>query len=155
DVLLNIVQRWSEVAARSNAPTWPMRLPTEPPTPIPGGASAQIVRTIPANTYRFAPSGIATIKEMYLRALRQAQTYVYLENQYLWPEIYLGFDALRWGERSLDSVELLQAVGDTLRRGVHLALTLPDHPNCGRRFTDGGIADLRASAMQAGALERL
>ncbi len=155
DVLANIVQRWSEVAHHHAGASWPSRVPSDPPVPLPGGMPAQIVRTIPAKTYAFAPDGIATIKEMYLRAFRRAQTYVYVENQYLWPEIYVGFDTLRWGERSLDSMEILQALEDVLRRGVHVALTLPDHPNCGRRFTDGGIADLRAAAERAGAADRL
>ncbi len=155
DVLTNIVERWSEVAARSGDPSWPSRLDQRPTAALPGGSQIQITRTIPANTYAFAPKGISTIKETYLRALAQAKTYVYLENQYLWPEIYLGLDTLRWGERSLDSVELLNAIGGALYRGVHVALTLPDHPNCGRRFTDGGIGELRMAAARMGALDRL
>jgi phosphatidylserine/phosphatidylglycerophosphate/cardiolipin synthase-like enzyme len=155
DVLANIAQRWSEVAERHGGPSWPSRVPLGPPAPLPGGTPTQIVRTIPANTYGFAPEGIATIKDAYLRALSAARTYVYLENQYLWPEIYVGFDTLRWGERSLDSMEIIRAMGEAIRRGVHVALTLPDHPNCGRRFTDGGIADLRAAAAGATAADRL
>jgi phosphatidylserine/phosphatidylglycerophosphate/cardiolipin synthase-like enzyme len=155
DVLTNIVQRWTEVAGRHNGPTWPGSIPSSAPAPLPGGAPAQIVRTIPPNTYSFAPQGIATIKEAYLRALAQARVYVYLENQYLWPEIFVGFDALRWGERSPDSMEVLDAIGHALARGVRVALTLPDHPNCGRRFTDGGVAHLRAAAAAANATDRL
>lgn len=146
DVLKNIVERWSEVAARHHAPEWPASLPLVPPAPLSDGSPVQIVRTIPPSTYTFAPSGIATIKQAYLRALNQAQRFIYLENQYLWPEIFVGLDRLRWGERSSDSMEILEAMGSALERGVHLALVLPDHPNCGRRFTDGGVAWLRARA---------
>lgn len=150
DVLENIVQRWTDVAARHTASTWPASLVEAPPAPIVGCPPAQIVRTIPPHTYRFAPSGIATIKDMYLSAFAAARTFVYLENQYLWPEIFVGLDTLRWGARSPDMMELLESMAAALRRGVRIALTLPDHPNCGRRFTDAGAEWLRERAEQAG-----
>lgn len=143
DVLHNIVQRWSEVAVRQQGPIWPSQLSIEPPAPAPSGVHTQIVRTIPPHTYAFAPQGIATIKDIYLHALAQARHFVYIENQYLWPEVFLGLDRLRWGERSKEIMDVLEAIGQALARGVNVALVLPDHPNCGRRFTDGGIAFLR------------
>ncbi|MGZ3673078.1 MAG: phospholipase D-like domain-containing protein [Ktedonobacterales bacterium] len=143
DVVRNIVQRWSEVAMRQQGPAWPSHLSIEPPAPMSAGVRTQIVRTIPPNIYAFAPQGIATIKELYLHALAQARHFIYIENQYLWPEVFLGLDRLRWGERSKEILDVLEAIGKALARGVHLALVLPDHPNCGRRFTDGGIAFLR------------
>lgn len=155
DVQANIVERWSEVAARHGAPLWPTELGGEPPQEQPEGVTAQVVRTIPPDTYAFAPHGIATVKDVYLRALAAAQGFAYLENQYLWPEVFVGFDTLRWGERSPDSMAVLTAIGDALARGVHVGLTLPDHPNCGRRFTDGGVRLLRELAGNAGAPGRL
>lgn len=143
DVLRNIAQRWSEVARRHHGPDWPDQLSIEPPPPLRTGVPTQIARTIPPNTYTFAPAGLATVKNLYLRALAQARRFVYIENQYLWPEVYLGLDNLRWGERSNEIMDVLEAIGQTLSRGVHVALVLPDHPNCGRRFTDGGVAFLR------------
>src|SRR5262249_23890486 len=101
---------------------------------------------IPPRTYGFAPDGVATIREAYLQALAQAQSYIYIENQYLWPEVFLGLDRLTWGERSAEVEALLQAFTAALRRGVRLTLVLPDHPNTGRRFTDGGIARVAALA---------
>lgn len=151
DVLRNIVQRWSEVAARQQGPAWPSQLSVEPPTSMPGGIRTQIARTIPPNTYAFAPGGLATIKDMYLHALAQARRFVYIENQYLWPEVFLGLDSLRWGERSKEIVDVLEAIGQAVARGVHVAIVLPDHPNCGRRFTDGGIAFLRQYTQSPGA----
>ncbi len=149
DVQLNIAQRWVEVAARHELPDWPKLLPLTPPAPHSDGIPAQIVRTIPPRTYNFAPSGIETIREVYLRALGQAQSYIYIENQYLWPEVFLGLDRLAWGERSPEVEQVLQALAAALRRGVHVTLVLPDHPNAGRRFTDGGIARVAALAPQA------
>jgi phosphatidylserine/phosphatidylglycerophosphate/cardiolipin synthase-like enzyme len=149
DVLTNIVERWREVAERHHGPAWPTQLALTPPPAIDDGVPVQIARTIPPNTYAFAPQGIATIKEAYIRAIGQARHFIYLENQYLWPEVFVGLDELRWGERSPDSMELLEAFAAALGRGIHVTLILPDHPNCGRRFTDGGIAWLREHASQA------
>ncbi len=155
DVLRNITQRWGEVAAKHNGPVWPLQLDATPPAQIADGHTAQIVRTIPPHTYTFATQGIATIHETYLRELARAQKFVYLENQYLWPEVYIGLNMMRWGGRSPEMMELLEAMGAALERGVHLALTLPDHPNCGREFTDGGVMWLRNRAPQANAEGRL
>ena len=155
DVLRNIVQRWRPVARRHNAPEWPAELADTIPPELQGGSMAQVVRTIPPHTYDFAPEGIATIKEAYLRAIGQASKFIYLENQYLWPEIFIGLDNVRWGERSPESMAIIEAIGDAIERGVHVGLTLPDHPNCGRQFTDGGVDLLRKRAAGCGAPERL
>jgi len=151
DALLNIVQRWVEVANRREASEWPKFLPLTTSARLSGGVTAQVVRTVPPNTYAFAPAGIATIREAYLRALTQARSYIYIENQYLWPEVFLGLDRLTWGERSPEAEQLLKALGAALKRGVHVAFSLPDHPNTGRRFTDGGIARLAELAPNAAA----
>ncbi len=155
DVQANIVQRWMEMAQRHAGPIWPADVTPESSASQDGGVTAQIVRTIPPDTYAFSSKGIATVKDMYLRALATAEGFVYIENQYLWPEVFVGLDALRWGERSPDSMDVLHAIGEALARGVHVALTLPDHPNCGRRFTDGGIHLLRDLARQASAADHL
>jgi phosphatidylserine/phosphatidylglycerophosphate/cardiolipin synthase-like enzyme len=149
DVLHNIVQRWSEVARRHQAPDWPTQLALTPPPVVTEGGPVQVVRTIPPHTYDFAPEGIATIQEAYITAIGQAERFIYMENQYLWPEAFIGLDHLRWGERSPDSMAVLEALGAALDRGAHVTLLLPDHPNCGRRFTDGGIAWMVQRAKQA------
>lgn len=149
DVHRNIIQRWMDVASRHNASDWPATLPDAMPAPIAGGVTAQVTRTIPPHTYKFASDGIATIRDMYVRAIRQARSFIYFENQYLWPEVYLGLDSLRWGERSPEAMEVLDALGAALDRGVSLTFVLPDHPNCGRRFSDGGIAWLKQRSPRA------
>jgi len=78
DVEHNFRQRWTEV---SGADDLTHRDPTTEPswqTPV------QIVRTIPANVYKFAPRGEFGIHHAYIRALRQARRLIYIENQYLW-----------------------------------------------------------------------
>ena len=53
-----------------------------------GDVEAQIVRTLPAGTYRAVRRGDYSILESYIGALRSAERFVYLENQFLWsPEI--------------------------------------------------------------------
>ncbi len=158
DVRRNIVQRWSDVATRHHAPPellWPASLPDETPAPLPGGHDAQIARTIPPKTYDFAPEGIATIKQLYLHALARARRFVYLENQYLWPEAFRGLDKLLFGGRSPHMDEVLAAMVAALARGVSLAITLPDHPNCGRHYTDAAVEELRQKARDLGASARL
>jgi phosphatidylserine/phosphatidylglycerophosphate/cardiolipin synthase-like enzyme len=53
-----------------------------------GGVEAQIVRTVPARVYRSVRQGDYSILEAYIGALRSAERFIYLENQFLWsPEI--------------------------------------------------------------------
>jgi phosphatidylserine/phosphatidylglycerophosphate/cardiolipin synthase-like enzyme len=121
------------------------------------GASArvQVVRTIPALTYRFAPAGIHTIAEAYNRAVRQARRYIYLESQYLWLEGFPGIDSTRLGWESRYMRALLSELAEAAERGVAIALVLPDHPNAGRGYTDKTINWLRQRAPHAAAEGRL
>ena len=151
DVQRNITERWMDVARRHKLATWPGELGATHTSGSPAGrATVQIVRTIPPNTYDFAPDGISTIKQAYLQALGQARRFVYVENQYLWTEVFMGLNSLLWGEKSPDAVAVLDAFAAAIERGVHVAMTLPDHPNCGRVFTDSGVETLRERAAAAG-----
>jgi len=155
DIQQNIVQRWMEVAARREGPEWPAQLPTEPPTPVADGAQAQIIRSIPKDTYEFAPGGIMTIHDAYMRAVNAAQRYIYLESQYLWPEVYRGIDTLLWGGKCPEMEQFLDALAAGLNRGVLVGIIVPDHPNVGRRYTDAGFDYLRERAPDAAAAGRL
>jgi phosphatidylserine/phosphatidylglycerophosphate/cardiolipin synthase-like enzyme len=125
--------------------------------PVVAGAAArvQVVRTIPALTYRFAPAGIYGIAQAYTLAVRRAQCFIYLESQYLWLESFVGVDIRRIGWRSHHMQALLTELAAAAERGVAIAVVLPDHPNCGRAFTDDGIAWLRKHAPRADAAGRL
>ncbi|MFI5275048.1 MAG: phospholipase D family protein, partial [Ktedonobacterales bacterium] len=118
-------------------------------------ARVQILRTIPALTYRFAPAGIHDIVQAYILAARRAERFIYLESQYLWLEGYHGVDMLSLGWQSHYMQPLFEAMAQAAERGVAVAVVLPDHPNCGRAYTCDGIAWLREhapSAAQAGRL---
>jgi phosphatidylserine/phosphatidylglycerophosphate/cardiolipin synthase-like enzyme len=118
-------------------------------------ARVQVVRTIPALTYRFAPRGIHGIAQAYLLALRQARRFIYLESQYLWLEGFNGLDIWRLGWESHHMRALMDELAAAAGRGVTIGLVLPDHPNTGRSFTDHTLQWLRERVPQAIAAGRL
>ncbi|HEY7124264.1 MAG TPA: phospholipase D family protein [Ktedonobacterales bacterium] len=121
------------------------------------GASArvQVIRTIPALTYRFAPEGIYGIAQAYTLAVRRAKQFISLETQYLWLERVLNIDLGWMGWQSHHMRAFMEELAAAARRGVTIAVILPDHPNCGRFVTDGSIAWLREQAPKAAAEGRL
>jgi phosphatidylserine/phosphatidylglycerophosphate/cardiolipin synthase-like enzyme len=142
DVERNIAQRWNSVATRRSQAPWPVSAGgalTQAAT----GVSAQIVRTIPPRTYGFARRGVNTIYHAYLRAISSATQYVYLETQYLWMDVFAGLDNTLWAGRDKRMKRLLDTLASALDRGVYVALVLPDHPNCGREFSDAAITYVR------------
>ena len=149
DVERNIVERWAEVAQRHAVSTWPMNLPIIPPAPLANGVPAHIVRTIPPDTYAFAPHGIGAIFAAYRNAIMRAQSSIYLESQYFWQHVFEGLDTKHWGGHNTQMSTLLDDLAAALRRGVRVGLVLPHDPNVGRRFTDEGIADVRKRAGDA------
>ncbi|GAC1473462.1 MAG: phospholipase D-like domain-containing protein [Chloroflexota bacterium] len=91
DVEANFCQRWNAVTGEGLRP-----LPIDPAQPS-GDTPAQIVRTVPAGFYPFAPQGEFGIYHALVAAIRKARHFVYLENQYIWsPEIVDALvDAIR------------------------------------------------------------
>ena len=128
DVAHHFGQRWSEVAGE--------RLPA-PAEPDPegdregdreGDTEVQVLRTVPEKTYDFAPDGAFTILEAYLRALRSAEHFIYLENQFLW------------------SPEVVDVLADKLahppRPGFRILVLLPARPSDGKESTRGQLGRL-------------
>lgn len=121
DVVHHFSQRWAEVAFES--------LPV-PETPAPTGTvSTQFVRTIPEKVYNFAPHGDFGALGAYLEALNSAETYIYLENQFLW------------------AVEIIDVLVDKLRRPpsdlFRLVILLPTRAHTGQDATLGQVSRLR------------
>jgi phosphatidylserine/phosphatidylglycerophosphate/cardiolipin synthase-like enzyme len=80
DVERNFCQRWNEVVARQQLDeSLVLPEPSDALAPADGRSHetlpVQVVRTIPAQTYNFAPDGIKTIFEFYLQAFRHAQRF--------------------------------------------------------------------------------
>jgi len=130
DVAKHFVQRWREVTGE--------QLPT-PATPGPAGdLDVQVLRTVPDGVYGFAPNGEFTILEAYLRALRGAQHFVYLENQFLWsPEV----------------VDVLaDKLSDPPDHDFRILLLLPAKPNNGADTTRGQLGRLLEADGDSGRL---
>ena len=80
DVHDHFALRWREITGE--------RLERPPMPAADGGHTVQVVRTVAENMYDLVPTGEFRILESYVRAIRSAQRFVYLENQFLWaPEI--------------------------------------------------------------------
>jgi phosphatidylserine/phosphatidylglycerophosphate/cardiolipin synthase-like enzyme len=119
---------------------WRGSLPA-PEEPVAAGAiEAQLVRTVPEHLYDGLPRGEFTILESYLRALRGAERFVYLESQFLW------------------SPELIAVLADKLRDPPHpdfrVVVVLPAKPNNGKDDTRGQLGVLVDAAKDKGADER-
>src|ERR1700736_2978855 len=134
---------WHDVAARSDGPAGPevaenfaMRweattgegLPAVAPPPRAGDIEVQVVRTVPDGTYPQLPRGDFRILESYLRGLRAAQRFIYLENQFLW------------------SPEILAVLREQLARpptpDLRLLLVPPARPDSGGDDTRGQLGTL-------------
>lgn len=120
DVAEHFRQRWIEIAGED--------LPQPTVQPPAGPIAVQFVRTVPEKTYGFAERGEFTILDTYLRALRSAESLVYLENQFLW------------------SPEVVEILVDKLRRPpsdrFRLLLVLPRRPSSGADTTKGQLGRL-------------
>ena len=96
--------------------------------PPAGDVQAQLVSTVPERRYHGAWNGRFRILEAYLRAIREARRFIYLENQFLW------------------SPEVVAALSDKLRRpptpDFRLVLLLPSKANSGEDDTQGQLGVL-------------
>jgi phosphatidylserine/phosphatidylglycerophosphate/cardiolipin synthase-like enzyme len=80
DVHDHFALRWRELTGE--------QLERPGPLAAAGEHTVQVVRTIAEGMYDAVPSGEFRILESYVRAIREARRFVYLENQFLWaPEI--------------------------------------------------------------------
>jgi phosphatidylserine/phosphatidylglycerophosphate/cardiolipin synthase-like enzyme len=80
DVHDHFALRWHELTGE--------QLERLPAPPAAGAHAVQVVRTVSDGMYQSVPNGEFRILESYIRALRSAQRFIYLENQFLWaPEI--------------------------------------------------------------------
>ncbi len=127
DVVDHFRLRWHEVTSES--------LPAGDPPGRAGDSDVQVVRTVPEKIYEALPQGDFRILESYLRALRSAERFIYLENQFLW------------------SPEIVSVLADKLRHpptdDFRLLVILPGKPKSGAEDTRGQVGRL-ADADRAG-----
>src|SRR5205823_15007969 len=93
-----------------------------------GDTPVQVVRTVPENIYDFAPHGDFRIIESYIRALRGARSFVYLESQCLWSPQVCGILAEKLHDPPCDEFRVV--------------VLLPAKPNNGADTTRGQIGVL-------------
>ncbi|MGN6169987.1 MAG: phospholipase D-like domain-containing protein [Solirubrobacteraceae bacterium] len=130
DVHDHFALRWRELTGEQLRPRL---LP-----PAVGDHKVQVVRTISEGMYDAVPRGEFRVLESYVRAIRQAQRFIYLENQFLWsPEI----------------VELLAAkLRNPPMDSFRLVFVLPARANNGQDDTSGQLGVLAAADDGAGRL---
>jgi phosphatidylserine/phosphatidylglycerophosphate/cardiolipin synthase-like enzyme len=120
DVAENFAMRWQAITGEA--------LPPVVPPSTAGDIEVQVVRTVPDGTYPQLRRGDFRILESYLRALRAAQRFIYLENQFLW------------------SPEILAVLREKLARpptpDFRLVLVLPAKPDSGADDTRGQLGTL-------------
>ncbi|HKO27788.1 MAG TPA: phospholipase D family protein, partial [Solirubrobacteraceae bacterium] len=100
-----------------------------PDFPAPAGEhTVQVVRTVAENMYEALPHGDFRILESYVRAIRSAERFIYLENQFLW------------------APEIADLLADKLSHPPHpdfrLVVLLPSRANNGQDDTMGQLGQL-------------
>jgi phosphatidylserine/phosphatidylglycerophosphate/cardiolipin synthase-like enzyme len=120
DVAEHFRMRWHEVRGEQLAPV-------SRPDPA-GNVDLQIVRTVPEHVYDAVPRGDFSILESYVAALRSAERFIYVENQFLW------------------SPEVARVLRDKLANppnpGFRMLFVLPANPKSGNDDTRGVLAEL-------------
>jgi phosphatidylserine/phosphatidylglycerophosphate/cardiolipin synthase-like enzyme len=120
DVAENFRMRWHEVTDET------LQEVSRPEAA--GGIELQVVRTVPERIYDATPRGDFGILESYLRGLKAAQRFVYIENQFLWsPEI---------------EAVLQDKIANPPNPEFRVVLVLPAKPNTGSDDTRGMLACL-------------
>jgi phosphatidylserine/phosphatidylglycerophosphate/cardiolipin synthase-like enzyme len=120
DVAAHLALRWRETTGERLEPAV-----ADSPR---GDVRAQFVRTVPNGVYDALPRGDFRVLEAYLRALRSAQRFVYLESQFFW------------------APELVEILVDKLRHPptpeFRVVIVLPAKPNNGADDTRGQLGVL-------------
>jgi phosphatidylserine/phosphatidylglycerophosphate/cardiolipin synthase-like enzyme len=120
DVAEHFRMRWHEVTGKA--------LPEVRPSPAAGTLEVQVVRTVPERVYDATPRGDFSILESYMRALKGAERFIYIENQFLWsPEV---------------EAVLHDKILNPPRPDFRLLLLLPSKPNTGADDTRGVLGHL-------------
>jgi phosphatidylserine/phosphatidylglycerophosphate/cardiolipin synthase-like enzyme len=122
DVADHFRLRWYEVTGEQ----LPAATPPEPSAN--GGIEAQLVRTVPEKVYRGVPHGDFRILETYVRAFRDADRFIYVENQFLWS--------------SEIAAVLVDKLKNPPRDDFRLLFVLPANPNSGDDDTRGVLGEL-------------
>jgi phosphatidylserine/phosphatidylglycerophosphate/cardiolipin synthase-like enzyme len=120
DVQEHFELRWGELTGE--------QLERRAASPPVGSTRTQVVRTIADGMYGAVPRGEFRILESYVRAIRRAESFIYLENQFLW------------------SPEIVALLADKLRsppsESFRIVVLLPAKANNGQDDTSGQLSVL-------------
>ena len=123
DVADHFSMRWRELTGEE--------LDAAPPPDRTGDHIVQVVRTVAEGMYEAVPRGEFRVLESYMRAIRQAERFIYLENQFLW------------------SPEIVARLAEKLRHpptdDFRLVIVLPSRANNGQDDTQGQLAVLESA----------
>nr|WP_285625377.1 phospholipase D-like domain-containing protein [Kineosporia sp. NBRC 101677] len=129
DLLRTFIERWDDptpldrrtpyrmlIQRRAHMPRHPKKLPETFPDPQPSGRHAvQLLRTYGAKRprYPFAENGERSVARAYEKAFKQAQSLIYVEDQYLWSRV------------------VAEGIADALRRAPELRViaVVPRYPD--------------------------
>jgi len=140
DVIRNFVQRWNGATEKNKKcgsfpqDTRPDDLPEypeQPPQEKEGDIKIQVTRTIPEGAYKAGniAKGEFSIRESYLNAIKGAQKYIYLENQYFFDKV-THHSVIR---------ELIYAA----YRGVKIFIVLPGNPDFTKLFSKEFLREVK------------
>jgi phosphatidylserine/phosphatidylglycerophosphate/cardiolipin synthase-like enzyme len=130
DIAATFVERWNDLSTRARTdPKIKRLLPTEGDVwpEEEGTHSIQVLRSYPIMTdgrgYTFSDQGEFTVWAGYLKAIKQAQSYIYIEDQYLYP---LGDPPFIYGPHSVKrETDFVYQLGKALKRGVDVVALVP------------------------------
>ena len=120
-------ERWNDSGSRAG---WPRRWSTTmiasslPSLPAAGTHSIQVLRTYGITSrlmgYSWSPIGEFTVWASYLKAIKAALSYIYIEDQYFLP--FYWFSSYSHGDASL-AADIVYQLGEAMKRGVTVIVT--------------------------------
>jgi len=132
DIALNFAERWNDEPSRNRtAPEISSTIDTsftQEPAPAAGPHSVQLLRIYaleskPGESYSWADHGEFTLWASYLNAIKNAQKYIYIEDQYLFP---FRFDPImEHPDDVAQGADIFFQLGEALKRGVDVVCLVP------------------------------
>jgi len=135
DVALTISERWNDPSSPQNtSPSITTKMPTDfldPPIQAVGSHSVQVLRTYPLikgkKGFSWSPQGEYTWWAAYLNAIKQAQQYIFVEDQYFYTFHDPPYIETSTGVKR--DTDFVYQMGEALKRGVDVVAVVP-----GRNF---------------------
>jgi phosphatidylserine/phosphatidylglycerophosphate/cardiolipin synthase-like enzyme len=130
DIALTFAERWNDPKnLKRTSPQINTKISTDflnSPVPPAGPHSVQVLRTYGIERklgYSWARQGKFTIWASYLNAIKQAQKYIYIEDQYF----YAFGDPAKFDNASTQSrdSDLVYQLGEAIKRGVDVLILVP------------------------------